>query len=728
MEELPQRERPRRRLYKIQEVIKRNQILLVQVVKEERGTKGAALTTYLSLAGRYTVLMPNTGSGGGISRKITVATDRKRLREIATELDVPPGMGLIVRTAGASRTKAEIKRDFEYLLRLWENVRELTLKSKAPTLVYEEGDLIKRSIRDLYNREIDEILVAGDDAYRDAKDFMRMLMPSHAKNVQPYKEAEPIFTKYNVEAQLNMLFNPRVTLKSGGYIIINQTEALVAIDVNSGKSTREHSIEETALKTNLEAAEEIARQLRLRDLAGLIVIDFIDMEEKRNNRAVERKLKDCLRNDRARIQVGRISPFGLLEMSRQRLRTGMVEGSTKPCHFCDGTGVIRSTESVALMVLRAIEDHLIAKGPANLAATTSVDAALYILNNKRGYLKDIETRYGVSISILAAEHMHGAAYTIEKLSSASPRQSEQSKSIQMTWAHVGEDETAGDAADAEPEHEMAPSERSESRSRRRRRRRRFRGAQENGADHRGAYRETEAQTGSSDLAHGHYSHEANGLHGLHEDAIAPENGPNGDEDAANGADFTSESQHGEGSFEEPRRSRRSRRRGRRGGHRQRALHSGDRSSEVHDVVEPGMPDKAVVTEPSIMTTESTASEITPPPAESPAITASSEAATLNEVSAELRPERKPRNHTARRGAVQSPGGEAAEGIHGALAAPETGEAASIKEHAPADMAAPAATPLVEQTVKPAVPLTEEEPKPRKVGPIRAGWWQRRIGG
>ncbi len=312
LEELPQRHRRRRRTYKIQEVIKRGQIMLVQVVKEERGNKGAALTTYLSLAGRYTVLMPNTASGGGISRKISSPADRKRLREIATELDVSDGMGLIIRTAGASRTKTEVKRDYEYLLRLWENVRDLTLKSSAPCLVYEEGDLIKRSIRDLYSREIDEVLVAGDDAYRDAKDFMRMLMPSHAKNVQPYKDPEPVFTRYEVERQLNAMFSPQVTLPSGGYIIINQTEALVAVDVNSGKSTREYSIEDTALKTNLEAAEEVARQLRLRDLAGLIVVDFIDMEEKRNNRAVERKLKECLRSDRARIQVGRISHFGLL--------------------------------------------------------------------------------------------------------------------------------------------------------------------------------------------------------------------------------------------------------------------------------------------------------------------------------------------------------------------------------------------------------------------------------
>jgi ribonuclease E len=420
LEELPERSRRRRRTYKIQEVIKRGQIILVQVVKEERGNKGAALTTYLSLAGRYTVLMPNTASGGGISRKISSPGDRKRLREIAGELDVSEGMGLIIRTAGAARTKTEIKRDYEYLLRLWENVRDLTLKSSAPALVYEEGDLIKRSIRDLYNREIDEVLVAGDDAYRDAKDFMRMLMPSHAKNVQPYKDPEPLFTRYEVERQLNAMFSPQVTLPSGGYIVLNQTEALVAIDVNSGKATREFSIEDTALKTNLEASDEIARQLRLRDLAGLIVVDFIDMEEKRNNRAVERRMKECLRNDRARIQVGHISHFGLLEMSRQRLRTGMVEGSTTQCPHCQGTGVIRSTESVALSVLRSLEDWLRTNSPFDLNAVTSVEVALYILNQKRGYLHDIEKRYDVILTVTASERMQGSNFYIEKLAPATP--------------------------------------------------------------------------------------------------------------------------------------------------------------------------------------------------------------------------------------------------------------------------------------------------------------------
>src|SRR5262252_1544064 len=416
LEEVPERVRRRRgRPYKIQEVIRRRQIILVQVVKEERGNKGAALTTYLSLAGRYTVLMPNTARGGGISRKITNPTDRKRLREIAGELEVPEGMGLIIRTAGAQRTKTEIKRDYDYLLRLWENVRDLTLKSTAPALVYEEGSLIKRSIRDLYNKDIDEVLVAGDDAYREAKDFMRMLMPSHAKNVKPYKEPEPIFIRYQVERQLAAMFSPQVVLKSGGYIVINQTEALVSIDVNSGKATREHNIEDTALKTNLEAAEEIARQLRLRDLAGLIVIDFIDMDEKRNNRAVERRLKDCLKNDRARIQVGRISHFGRLEMSRQRIRTSVLESSTDKCPHCGGTGHVRSVSSVALQLLRMIEETLQRGATHNIVGRTRSEIALYVLNHKRTHLYDLEHRFQISVTIGADATISGQLpFVIEK--------------------------------------------------------------------------------------------------------------------------------------------------------------------------------------------------------------------------------------------------------------------------------------------------------------------------
>src|SRR5438093_4629275 len=397
MEEVPERAPRLRRQYKIQEVIKRRQVMLVQVVKEERGTKGAALTTYLSLAGRYSVLMPNTARGGGISRKITDAQDRKRLKELAQDLEVPEGMGVILRTAGANRTKAEIKRDFEYLLRLWETVRDLTLKSTAPTLVYEEGSLIKRSIRDLYSKEIDEILVAGDEAYREAKEFMRMLMPSHAKNVKPYKDSQPIFTRYGVESQLDAMFSPTVQLRSGGYVVLNQTEALVSIDVNSGRATREHHIEDTALKTNLEAAEEIARQLRLRDLAGRIVIDFVDMDEKRNNRTVERRLKESLKHDRARIQVGHISHFGLLEMSRQRLRPSLLEGSTRVCPHCEGRGLVRSVSSCALSVLRAIEEHLISRKPENLTVKANREVAFYILNEKRDHLLSLEADYQISI-------------------------------------------------------------------------------------------------------------------------------------------------------------------------------------------------------------------------------------------------------------------------------------------------------------------------------------------
>ncbi len=383
MEEVPDRMPRLRRQYKIQEVIKRRQIMLVQVVKEERGTKGAALTTYLSLAGRYSVLMPNTARGGGISRKITNPLDRKRLKEVAQELEVPEGMGVILRTAGAARTKTEVKRDFEYLLRMWETVRDVTLKSTAPTLVYEEGSLVKRSIRDLYNKDIDEVIVAGDGSYKEAKDFMRMLMPGHAANVKPYHEGQPILTRYGIESQLDAMFSPVVQLRSGGYIVINQAEALVAIDVNSGRATREHHIEDTALKTNLEAAEEIARQLRLRDLAGLIVIDFIDMDEKRNNRSVERRLKECLKNDRARIQVGRISHFGLLEMSRQRIRTSVLESSTDKCPHCGGTGHVRSVSSVALQCLRMIEESLQRGATHNLTVRTRSDIALYVLNHKR---------------------------------------------------------------------------------------------------------------------------------------------------------------------------------------------------------------------------------------------------------------------------------------------------------------------------------------------------------
>ena len=573
LEELPQRHKRRWRHYKIQEVIKRNQIVLIQVVKEERGTKGAALTTYLSLAGRYTVLMPNTPSGGGISRKITVPADRKRLKEIAQELEVPEGMGLIIRTAGASRTKAEIKRDFEYLLRLWENVRDLTLKSTAPCLVYEEGNLIKRSIRDLYNKDIDEILVAGEESHREAKDFMRMLMPSHAKNVILYKEPEPLFIRYEVERQLNQMFSPVVTLKSGGYIVLNQTEALVAIDVNSGRSTREYSIEDTALKTNVEAAEEVARQVRLRDLAGLIVIDFIDMDERRNNRTVERKLKEALRHDRARIQVGHISHFGLLEMSRQRLRQGVVEVSTMPCPVCQGVGHIRSTELVALMILRSIEDHLRTQGAADLTTTTSTEAALYILNHKRTYLRDIEMRYGVTIVIQMDENAHGSHFTLIRGSTASAPTVVELHAIQMETAQADEDE------DKDEEEAVSATETEERRSSQRRKRRRWRGGRADDA------MEAALLNGAMPAAEAESS-EAEGEEedGAPVTAEAGAAGPVLVEDAAsqNGSESDQESQF-----------RRNRRRGRRGGRRHRDEIGGEFAKQPGDFI-PGLGDQPVI--------------------------------------------------------------------------------------------------------------------------------------
>jgi ribonuclease E len=508
MDETPRRAPRLRRHYKIQEVIKRRQVLLVQVVKEERGNKGAALTTYLSLAGRYSVLMPNTARGGGISRKITNAQDRSRLKGIAEELEVPDGMGVILRTAGASRTKPEVKRDFEYLLRMWETVRETTLASSAPTLVYEEGSLIKRAIRDLYSKDVEEIVVAGEAGYREAKSFMRLLMPNHVKAVVPYRDTQPVFAKAGVESQLDAMFSNQVTLKSGGYIVINQTEALVAIDVNSGRSTREHNIEDTALRTNLEAADEIARQLRLRDLAGLIVVDFIDMEESRNNRNVERRMKEALKNDRARIQVGRISHFGLLEMSRQRIRTGVLEGSTVVCQHCQGAGVVRSTSSLALHVLRVLEDALIKSSTHDMTVRARSPVALYILNQKRAHLRDIERRFGVTILVEGDDTLTGSNYhAIERGELASgvkapaselenrpagygaPAADEEEFTIEETpeadedediesveaEAEAAEDEFEG--GEGESESPRADGEEDGERTRRRRRRRRRRGGE-----------------------------------------------------------------------------------------------------------------------------------------------------------------------------------------------------------------------------------------------------------
>ncbi len=698
LEELPQRHKRRWRHYKIQEVIKRNQIVLIQVVKEERGTKGAALTTYLSLAGRYTVLMPNTPSGGGISRKITVPADRKRLKEIAQELDVPEGMGLIIRTAGASRTKAEIKRDFEYLLRLWENVRDLTLKSTAPCLVYEEGNLIKRSIRDLYNKDIDEIIVAGDEAHREAKEFMRMLMPSHAKNVIQHKDPEPLFTKYEVERQLNQMFSPVVTLKSGGYIVLNQTEALVAIDVNSGRATREYSIEDTALKTNMEASEEVARQVRLRDLAGLIVIDYIDMDERRNNRSVERKLKESLRHDRARIQVGHISHFGLLEMSRQRLRQGVVEVSTMPCPVCQGVGHIRSTESVALMILRSIEDHLRTQGVADITATVATEAALYILNHKRAYLRDIELRYGVSIVIQMDENAHGGHFSLARGATARAPAVAESRAVQMEPLK---------APAAVEEEDDEPAEGDDKRPhRRKRRRRRDRG--EGFAEH---------SPGNGRVEPSLDADGGSGNSGEDDDFADGGERPETLDDASekNGADAEHESQF-----------RRNRRRGRRGGrrHREEFSATGD-FSKVEPAFIPGLGEQPVIAFDLEFPKNLELGPISRKPATPERETESSQ---------ETHPAQSELNEPGHANPVE-PAPEA-QAQAPAIAERDTVQAAAHDEQA---VQAPVQMPAVEQPAAEVETETAETaavesftvpqapaPKPRPVrsGPRRKGWWQR----
>ncbi len=722
LEELPERpQRRRARQYKIQEVIKRRQIILVQVVKEERGNKGAALTTYLSLAGRYTVLMPNTGRGGGISRKITNAQDRKRLKAIAEELEVPEGMGLIVRTAGAARTKQEIRRDFEYLLRLWESVRDLTLRSTAPCLVYEEGNLIKRSLRDLYSKDIDQVLVAGDEAHEEAHGFLSMLMPGHADSVINYREPEPLFSRFQIERQLNAMFSPHVTLRSGGYLVINQTEALVAIDVNSGKSTREFSIEETALSTNLEAADEIARQLKLRDLAGLIVVDFIDMEEKRNNRAVERRIKDALRHDRARIQVGHISHFGLLEMSRQRLRTGVLEGSTSQCPHCQGTGIIRSTESVALAVLRGIEDHLM-KGPmTSIAVLTTAGVALYILNHKRGFITEIEQRYGIFVSVQASERMQGANFAIERTSepTAAPVRAQRNV-VSMDWGFDGSEGEGSDESEIEerPEPRSEPRESAtgeeeagEQRSRRRRRRGRGRRDRQEAGSER-------APRGPDDEVTPHADAETDGA-----EAEAPETDTDeGDEIGASAQESGRTPEDGEG------RGRR-RRRGRRGGrsrHREGAT-GPDGSVIAGSPADPGadQPDVDPGFKPHGRWGDVPARRRDESSLDTPDHGVTSQGVTWEIV-----------------GAAQEPEAPEPEPVAEPVAAEPPAPPAPVKAEepeppapsAPAVEATPAREPALangtmshaESAVAPEAPAPTAPEVPE--GPPRRGWWQRRFGG
>ncbi|WP_449395868.1 Rne/Rng family ribonuclease [Devosia riboflavina] len=685
LEEVPerrQRSQQRRHQYKIQEVIKRRQVMLVQVVKEERGNKGAALTTYLSLAGRYSVLMPNTARGGGISRKITNAADRKRLKEITSDLEVPQGMGVILRTAGATRTKAEVKRDFEYLMRLWESVRTLTLQSQAPCLVYEEGSLIKRTIRDLYNKDIDEVLVAGDAAYREAKDFMKMIMPSHAKNVKPYGEDQPLFSKYGIEAQLDQMFSPVVTLPSGGYIVINPTEALVSIDVNSGRSTKEHNIEDTALQTNLEAADEVSRQLRLRDLAGLIVIDFIDMMENRSNRAVERRLKDALKDDRARIQVGRISHFGLMEMSRQRIRFGVVESSTHKCPICDGTGLVRSTESLALMIMRHVEDHVLRKQGQSINVRVPTDVALYVLNFKRDTLTALEARNSLSITITADSKLTGHQFSIEK---GETRVS--SYVDQRAASHVRVDSAVIEEIDEEiVEEEEIEEETTEARQdnagegdgngRRRRRRRRRGGANGERGEERPAQQAREG------------------------DAEAVEEDSSEEAGEAEGEDSTSSDADSE--------TRRRRRRGRRGGRRNRREQEGEVAA---DGVEGAAPVADEGAQTAVVDVVLAQAEV----AEEAAAPVGEAVEAVAEAPAE-KPKRKPRARKPKASEAEAPVEVTAEAPAAAEEAPAAEEIAEKPKRKPrtrkkAEPVAAEAVAAVEATaeVAPEAPAPVEEP-------------------
>ena len=684
--------KPRPRRYKIQEVIKVRQIMLIQVVKEERGNKGAALTTYLSLAGRYCVLMPNTARGGGISRKITNAADRKKLKEIATTIVVPEGAGLIVRTAGAKRTKTEIKRDYEYLQRMWEQIRELTLKSSAPAAIYEEGDLIKRSIRDLYNRDIDEVLVEGAAGYRNAKDTMKMIMPSHAKNVKHYVDPMPLFARFQIESFMDGMFNPTVQLKSGGYLVIGITEALVAIDVNSGRATKEGSIEQTALNTNLEAAEEVARQLRLRDLAGLIVIDFIDMDERRNNIAVEKRLKDKLQSDRARIQVGRISGFGLMEMSRQRLRPGMLEASTQPCAHCHGTGLIRSQDSLGLTILRELEEEGGRARSKEVLIKAPISIANFLINQKREHISQIEQRHGMAVRIEADPFLVSPDYSIEKFKTATrivPANATTVSSVDFAlMEEIDEQGQEDDQADVNEATETAEDADAPKKRRRRRRRRR----------------------GGSDAVTG----EPNQEDGPNEEAVA-------DEAAVESA----------GEEDKPKRRRRTR-----GGAKAKPVDDNkvddkpvEESSEEHSAQESEAVQAAVAAAREPAAAEQEVAAVTQtPPAEKP------------------KRVRKPRKTKAQREAEEAAAAQAADPAAGAEEVAWTEKAApepvvekpavkpkrvrkpAVKKAAPVEEAAadvPAEVPAPEAAEPEPAPDAQPEPAPEKpAAPKKRGWWSR----
>ncbi|WP_193188138.1 Rne/Rng family ribonuclease [Nisaea sediminum] len=645
-------DRPRKNLsrrYKIQEVVTRRQIMLVQVVKEERGNKGAALTTYLSLAGRYCVLMPNTARGGGVSRKITNIADRKRLKQVVEGLDVPEGMAVIVRTAGSQRTKTEIKRDYEYLLRLWSQIREKTLTSSAPCLIHEEANLIKRSIRDLYTSDIGEVLVEGEDGYRIAKDFMRTLVPSHAKRVQPYKEQTvPLFHRYQIEGQLDAIHNPVVQLKSGGYLVMNQTEALVAIDVNSGRATRERNIEETALKTNLEAADEVARQLRLRDMAGLVVIDFIDMDESRNQHAVERRMKEAMKNDRARIQLGRISHFGLMELSRQRLRPSVFEASTQVCSQCSGSGRVRSTDSTALHVLRAIEEEGIKQKSNEIAVFVPSEVGFYILNKKRDALAAIEQRYGFRVFLEADESLIPPDMRIERMI-PKPASEKLDLAAPITAAPVVHDD--------EDEDEVSEERDDERRSKRSRRRRR------RGGDKRASEQQDQGDS---------VSEEAEAGEDAAAEAAGGENAPAGGEDE-DGA-------------------KKRRRRGKRGGRRRSRRGNGEEGATAQDNADGAEQpaDQAAATdddsgESAAPAEETVTAEAAPAPEEQPEETQAEE----------TKPKRKPR--TRRKKAAEAD-----------AEAPATEEAGAATDSAETKEEEPAPKPRRRSRAKKTEPKAEPE--------------------
>ncbi|WP_206366294.1 Rne/Rng family ribonuclease [Sphingomonas flavalba] len=712
-ETLRQKRMNLRRRYKIQDVIRRRQVLLVQVVKEERGNKGAALTTYLSLAGRYCVLMPNTAHGGGISRKISDAADRRRLKAVMADLNLPKTMGCIVRTAGLQRTKTEIKRDFDYLARLWDGIRETTLQSSAPALIYGDSDLIKRAIRDIYNRDIDEVIVEGEEGYRLAKDFMKLLMPSHARRVQAYADAVPLFQRYGVEDQLSQMYQPLVQLKSGGYLVINPTEALVSIDINSGRSTREHGIEATAVSTNLEAAHEIARQLRLRDMAGLVVIDFIDMENNSNVRKVEKAMKAALANDRARIQVGRISSFGLMEMSRQRLRTGVLEASTRICPHCEGSGLVRTASSAGLSALRMLEDEAARGRGSKLLLRASQEAAFYVLNHKRAELAEVEDRYGVRIEVAQDGEAEGARMSVESSGpppayaprfAPPPVEEDDDDFVEEIDEEENEAEARGDG-EARPRGEDG-----EGRGRRRRRRRGRRGRRDEG--------ETNGQDGQHDV-----------------DAEAEaELVEAGDDDGADGAapqDGASEEEIGEG------RNRRSRR-GRRGGRRR---HAGDAPADAGDAVDADavtedLPEEAAVAEPEVAAPVAEPVEEVPvkttrrrprarkaePAAEAAAEPIAAEPAPAAEPEAAEKPKRATRRKAPAKAAPAEAPAEAEKAETVAEPAPEKPKRA---RRAPAKKAAAVAVdaeaPAAVAAEAPTDVANDENGQPRR------GWWQRTFG-